>query len=88
MEFAEVKAGHDRSQIYMIAAEMGSYVYLVNGTTKPLTHPKKKNKKHIQVIKKLPQEILEIMESSGDENHKVKKAIKMIDNSRRMKQHV
>lgn len=84
MKFAIVTAGHDKNQIYLIAEEDERFVSLVNGTTKTFANPKKKNKKHIQVIKKVPQEIIEIMESSIEENHKVKKVIKMIDNSRRM----
>lgn len=35
MEFAIVRAGHDRGQIYMIAKSEDNYVYLVNGETKP-----------------------------------------------------
>lgn len=46
------KAGHDRQTVYMIVAEDAAWVYLCDGKTKTLKHPKKKNKKHIQPIKK------------------------------------
>lgn len=64
MEFAIVRAGHDRGQIYMIAKSEDNYVYLVNGETKPCDKPKKKSKKHIQMIKNIPAEITLIMEEA------------------------
>ena len=45
------KAGHDRHNKYLIISQQGEYVYLVDGKTKTFEHPKKKKKKHIQVIK-------------------------------------
>ena len=45
------KAGHDKQEIYMIVAQDAEYVYLCDGRLRPLAHPKKKNKKHIQLIK-------------------------------------
>ena len=45
-------AGHDKNQIYIIIKEDDEYVYLCDGRLKPLDSPKKKNKKHIQVINK------------------------------------
>ncbi len=46
------KAGHDKQNIYMIIGEDAEYVYLCDGITRTLDKPKKKNKKHIQPIKK------------------------------------
>ena len=74
--FAKTKAGHDKNQIYFLLKEDEEYVYLVNGTTKPLEKPKKKNKKHIQLIKNLPIEVTEVMEA-GTTNENVKRAIKI-----------
>ncbi len=45
-------AGHDKNQLYIIIEENDEYVYLSDGLLKTLEHPKKKNKKHIQIIKK------------------------------------
>ncbi len=45
-------AGHDRDRIYLIVGEEKEYVYLADGRERSCGHPKKKNKKHIQVIKK------------------------------------
>ncbi|HKM34688.1 MAG TPA: hypothetical protein VJY54_08100 [Lachnospiraceae bacterium] len=45
------KAGHDKMQIFMIVGDDGESVYLCDGRLRTLKHPKKKNKKHIQLIK-------------------------------------
>ena len=45
------KAGHDKGKIYVITAEEGEYVWLSDGKHKTLEAPKKKKKKHIQIIK-------------------------------------
>ncbi|MCI5740369.1 MAG: KOW domain-containing RNA-binding protein [Lachnospiraceae bacterium] len=74
--FAKTKAGHDKNQIYFLLKKDEEYVYLVNGTTKPLEKPKKKNRKHIQLIKNLPIEVTEVMEA-GTTNENVKRAIKI-----------
>lgn len=49
---ATSKAGHDKSEVYVIIAEDNEFVYLSDGRLKPLQKPKKKSKKHIQLIKK------------------------------------
>ena len=72
MEFARSKSGHDKNQIYLIKEKDEKFVYLVNGTTRTLDMPKKKNAKHIQIIKIEVTEILE--ENLSDLT--VKRAIK------------
>lgn len=59
IEFAKSLSGHDRNQIYLIANSDEKFVYLVNGTTKTLKIPKKKSRKHIQIIRNLPMEVTE-----------------------------
>lgn len=76
IQFAKAKAGHDKNQIYFILKEEEEFVSLVNGTTKPLDKPKKKRKKHIQIIGQLPEEISRIIED-GITNESVKRAIKL-----------
>lgn len=78
MEFAKSKSGHDRNQYYLILKRDDSFVYLVNGTTKPLAAPKKKNVRHIQVIRHLPAEVTELL-TQGVTDITVKKAIKIIE---------
>lgn len=50
---ASSKTGRDKDRVYIIIKEEKEYVYLVNGLSRKLNKPKKKNKKHIQIIKKM-----------------------------------
>lgn len=58
-KFAKSKAGHDKEKIYIIIKEDKEYVYLVDGKNKLLTNPKRKNKRHVQVINTLEKSIHE-----------------------------
>ena len=48
---ASSKAGHDKDKVYIIIKEDGEYVWLADGKLKTVDNPKKKRKKHIQIIK-------------------------------------
>ncbi len=48
---ARSKAGHDAGDVFVIADADDTYVYLVDGKGRTLAHPKKKKKKHVQLIK-------------------------------------
>ena len=50
--FAVSKAGHDKDTCYVIVGEEGDMVYLCDGRLKTMSSPKKKKKKHIQLIKR------------------------------------
>lgn len=43
-------AGHDKDELYVILKEERAYLLLSNGENKSIAHPKKKNKKHVQII--------------------------------------
>ncbi|MDD3139002.1 MAG: KOW domain-containing RNA-binding protein [Lachnospiraceae bacterium] len=47
---AKSKAGHDDKKVYMILDMDDSYVYLVDGLIRTIDKPKKKKKKHVQII--------------------------------------
>lgn len=47
---ARSKAGHDSGRIYVITGIEDAYVYLADGNVRTLDHPKKKKKKHVQII--------------------------------------
>lgn len=49
-EFARSLSGHDKDKIYVILSENGEYVYLCDGNIRKIASPKKKSRKHIQVI--------------------------------------
>ena len=48
---ASSKAGHDKDKIYVIMKEDAEYVWLADGKIKTVDKPKKKKKKHIQLIR-------------------------------------
>lgn len=48
--FAKSKAGHDKDCIYVVISVNDEYVYLADGRIRPVCRPKKKKKKHIQII--------------------------------------
>ena len=50
------KAGRDRGSLYVIIEEAGEYVYLAYGRNRTISRPKRKNRKHIQIIKKIRME--------------------------------
>ena len=69
---ARSKAGHDKGHVYVIMKEEDAYVYLVDGSLRPIEKPKKKKKKHVQVI-------LEKHEMSGIDNVGIKRILKLFD---------
>ncbi len=62
---ASSKAGHDKDKIYVIIKEDSEYVWLADGKIKTLANPKKKRKKHIQVIKYFNNEEIKTLLSEG-----------------------
>lgn len=50
--FAASKAGHDKDSVYVIIREDGEYIYVADGKSRTVERPKRKNKKHVQLIKK------------------------------------
>lgn len=57
-ELATSKAGHDKDRLYMVVGEEGECVYLCDGRLRGVEHPKKKKKKHIQIIHSSAQDTL------------------------------
>lgn len=49
---ATSKAGHDKDSVYVIVKEDGDFVYIADGEGRTVEKPKRKNKKHIQPIRK------------------------------------
>ncbi|MDE6943961.1 MAG: KOW domain-containing RNA-binding protein [Lachnospiraceae bacterium] len=67
------KAGHDKRKIYVITGEDDEYVYLADGRKRTVAAPKKKNKKHIQIIRKIQTE----RPNDGYSDLEIKRTIKM-----------
>ena len=43
-------AGRDKQELYLILNDDGEFVNLVNGTSRTIENPKKKNKKHLHLL--------------------------------------
>lgn len=81
--FAFSLAGHDKGQLYIIIREEGEYVYVADGRLKSIENPKRKNKKHIQIMKKdVDAEILSKLQTKQLlYNEEIKRAIKVKEKS-------
>ena len=75
LRLAKSLCGHDKNEIYVVYREENDFVYLINGKTKTIEKPKRKKQRHIQIIKNLPEEIIEMV-SQEFTNETAKKIIK------------
>lgn len=76
--FAISRAGRDKGQMYLIMKEDGDFAYLADGKTRKLENPKKKRKKHLQLVKTgLDEALLEkIKNQTIIYNEEIKYAVK------------
>lgn len=72
------RAGHDKDTVYMIIREEADFVYVSDGKIKSVDAPKKKNKKHIQIVKKVMDEDVakRLQQGKTVRNEEIKKIIK------------
>ena len=77
--FAVSMAGHDKGRMYLIVKEEGDSVYLVDGNLRMLENPKKKKKKHLQIMKKDIDQMLmqKLINKQTLYNEEIKHAIKI-----------
>ena len=52
-------AGHDKERVYVVLGEDGADVLLFDGKYRALDNPKRKRRKHVQLIKHFPPMIAE-----------------------------
>lgn len=80
------KAGHDKDAVYVVVREEKEYVYVADGRLKTMENPKKKNKKHIQIVKKVVDDDLKNRLISGQNvrNEEVKRMILVYKTDRRL----
>ena len=43
-------AGREKGELFLIVNENGEYAYLINGKSRTIENPKKKNKKHLHLL--------------------------------------
>lgn len=77
IKLAVSRSGHDKDSVYVIIKEEANLAYLADGKAKPIEKPKKKNVKHMQIIKNLPKEITEVFTQQYFRNEEIKRAIKL-----------
>lgn len=78
INLARSKSGHDKGSIYVIIKEEADVYYLADGDLKPIEKPKKKNRKHIQIIRKLPEEVTAVFNQKENfRNEEIKRALKL-----------
>lgn len=70
-DLAKSKAGHDKERVYVIINEDNEYVYLADGAIRTLDNPKRKKKKHIQIIHN------KINKTQMTRNEEIKRTIRM-----------
>lgn len=58
---AKSLAGHDKGKVYLISGTDELYVYLVDGQYRTMDRPKRKKKKHIQIDRRIPVWIQELL---------------------------
>ncbi len=47
------KKGRDKNHIYVVISEEARFIYVADGDKWTVCHTKRKNKKHLQIIKKI-----------------------------------
>ena len=77
--FAVSKAGHDKGRMYLVIRDKGDAVYLADGKIRTLENPKRKKKKHLQVIKRDIDQVLmqKLINEQKLYNEEIKHAIKI-----------
>lgn len=81
-EFAKSLAGHDKDQTYLIWKRDGQAAYLVDGAAHTIGKPKKKNCRHYQVVKRIPEAILEQLNQNEPLTDEIiRRAVKAYDQS-------
>ena len=81
IKLAVSRSGHDKDSVYVIIKEEANLAYLADGKAKPIEKPKKKNVKHMQIIKNLPKEITEVFTQENFRNEEIKRAIRLYQRS-------
>ncbi|ROR31677.1 hypothetical protein EDD66_101295 [Mobilisporobacter senegalensis] len=76
--FVTSKAGHDKCKLFVIIKADSEYVYLVDGKVRTLDKPKKKKRKHVQIINAVDETL--IMKKNSNiavRDEDIKRAIKL-----------
>ena len=76
IRFARSLAGHDKGKVYFVKEIKDGYYFLVDGTIRKWDDPKKKNERHVQIIKNIPIEISSIINEDAIKDIDIVKSLK------------
>lgn len=62
-KLAKSLAGHDKDHVYAVVNEDERDVYLADGKSRTLDRPKRKNRRHVQLITHLTEEYAQLLDS-------------------------
>ena len=62
-KLAKSLAGHDKDHVYAVVNEDERDVSLADGKGRTLDRPKRKNRRHVQMITHLPEEYAQLLDS-------------------------
>lgn len=65
---AKSKTGHDKNRVYVIDRVDAEYVWLVDGVHRTAENPKKKKRRHVQVIHRMPSDSQDWQEDKNVES--------------------
>lgn len=86
---AKSLAGHDRNRLYIIIRTEGEYVWLADGSCRTVERPKRKKKKHIQVVHRIPEPVKSVLEHGEPiQNEHIKQIIQSESRNRQEDRHV
>ena len=82
---ATYKAGHDKGKVFVIIAEENEYLWIADGKARTVLHPKKKKKKHVQIIKVLEDDhvIQSLKDGKTVKEEDIRRIIKLYLNKQR-----
>lgn len=69
-------AGRDKERMYMIVGQEGETLLLSDGKYRPLSAPKRKNRRHVSLQPVFFPEIAERIAQGKDENSQIRAALK------------
>ena len=73
---ARSKAGHDKGQVYVIVGVEKDGLYVADGSARTVAHPKKKNPKHLQIIKVQAETLLPEKRQDGFRDEEIRYALR------------
>ncbi len=85
---AKSLAGHDKDCVYAVLKEEAAFVYVADGVLRRAENPKKKNRKHVQLISRLPKEVATLLAKEPPGDLEIKRALKLYQADRKKQEEI